>query len=167
MWNNTRLLNLLAAVMSGVAILIVVKLATVAVLNSPRFPVRSVRLSGELAPISPDLLTDAFTGRMMGNFFSADLATVREWVEAVPWVRRASVRRAWPDRLEVKVEAQHALARWADGDLVNTYGELFTADSAADLPRFAGPPGTERPAGPRRPGPRPLCRRAGTGRSAG
>ena len=42
------------------------------------------------------------------------------------------------------MEAQHALARWADGDLVNTYGELFTADSAADLPRFAGPPGTER-----------------------
>ena len=144
MWNNTRLLNLLANVMFGVAILIVLKLAAIAVLNSSRFPVRSVRLSGELAQISPDLLADAFTGRVVGNFFSADLGAVREWVEGVPWVRRASVRRAWPDRLEIRVEAHHALARWSDGELVNSLGELFDAETSARLPQFSGPPGTEK-----------------------
>src|SRR5579871_6228235 len=109
MWNNTRLLNLLANVMFGVASVIVVKLAVIAFLNSPRFPVRTVQVSGELQRIAPDQLTDAFAGRMIGNFFSVDLAAVRQWVEAVPWVRRASVRRAWPDRLVVRIEAQQAL----------------------------------------------------------
>jgi cell division protein FtsQ len=36
-----------------------------------------------------------------------------------------------------------ALARWGESGLVNTHGERFAAASAAPLPLFAGPPGTE------------------------
>jgi cell division protein FtsQ len=151
MWNNTRLLNLLANVMFGMAALIVLKLAVIAFINSPRFPVHTVRISGDLAGVAADQLSDAFAGRPMGNFFSVDLAAVRQWVEEVPWVRRATVRRAWPDRLDVRIEAQHALARWAAdtepsgrGQLVNIYGELFGADTDAQLPLLSGPAGTEK-----------------------
>ena len=61
-------------------------------------------------------------------------------------MRRADVRRIWPDGIEVTVEEQVAVARWrqADGDsrLVNGYGEVFVAALEADLPVFSGPEGS-------------------------
>ena len=143
MWNNTRLLNLLANLMFVVAAAIVAKLIVIASLNSPRFPVRTVRVVGDVAQVPADQLADAFAGRAIGNFFAADLAAVREWVEGVPWVRRAAVRRVWPDRLEVTVQAHRALGRWSDRELIDVNGEVFAAESREPLPALSGPAGSE------------------------
>jgi len=53
------------------------------------------------------------------------------------------VRRVWPDRLEAVLEEHVALARWAEGGLVDVQGERFAGTSDTALPRFAGPPGSE------------------------
>jgi cell division protein FtsQ len=79
-----------------------------------------------------------------GNFFGADLAEVRAALEALPWVRRVEVRRAWPDRIAVRIEEHVAFARWPDDRLVNTFGELFTGSALPELPLLGGPPGSER-----------------------
>ena len=73
---------------------------------------------------------------------------MRAAFEAVPWVRRATVRRIWPNRLVVGIEEHRAIALWGDGRLVNTFGELFTANLAeaeedGPLPELAGPPASE------------------------
>jgi cell division protein FtsQ len=47
-----------------------------------------------------------------GNFFTIDLAAVRTGIEALPWVRRAAVRRAWPAGLAVTLEEHEAAAQW-------------------------------------------------------
>jgi cell division protein FtsQ len=82
-----------------------------------------------------------------GNFFSIDLDAARAAFESVPWVRRAAVRRIWPDRLAVTLEEHQAAALWhGDGRrnerLVNTYGEVFEANSGdvddEALPTLAG-----------------------------
>ncbi len=83
------------------------------------------------------------------DFFTIDLEAVRRAFERVAWVRRAQVRREWPDRLLVKVEEHQVLGSWDDGRLVNTFGELFAANTAeleddASLPELAGPVGSER-----------------------
>ncbi len=142
MWRNTRLLDIAANLMFGLAAIIVLKLVAVAALNSAALPVRSVTIVGDVGQIAPDQIADAFVGRTLGNFFGADLDRVRGWVESVPGVRRARVRRVWPDRLEVVVEAHKAIARWSDRELVNSWGEVFLAESSVPLPRFSGPPGT-------------------------
>jgi cell division protein FtsQ len=88
--------------------------------------------------------------RLQGNFFSVDLDAARGAFESVPWVRRATVRRVFPDRLAVRLEEHRAAALWDDdandGRLVNTFGEVFEAnvgDVEDDaLPRLAGPPGS-------------------------
>jgi cell division protein FtsQ len=88
--------------------------------------------------------------RLAGNFFSVDLARSRAAFESVPWVRRAVVRRVWPDRLAVRLEEHRAVALWqaADGNnrLVNSFGEVFEAnlgDVEDDaLPLLAGPAGS-------------------------
>jgi cell division protein FtsQ len=90
----------------------------------------------------------AARARISGNFFALSPAEVRAGVERLPWVRRASVRRMWPDRLEISLEEHIAFARWgADGEmsaLVSRYGERFNATTEGDLPLFVAPTGTER-----------------------
>lgn len=69
------------------------------------------------------------------------LAAVREAARRVPWVRDATVRRRFPDAVEITFEAHQALARWSDTQLVSTRGDVFTAEDKASLPRFRGPEG--------------------------
>jgi len=56
-------------------------------------------------------------------------------------VRKANVRRQWPDRLEVAVEEHRPLARWGSTALVNGHGEVFEAAVSSTLPVFFGPEG--------------------------
>jgi cell division protein FtsQ len=74
-----------------------------------------------------------------GNFFTVDLEKTRNAFQKLPWARNVSVRRRWPDKLEVAIEEHKELARWGNIALVNTYGELFQAASDSDLPVFYGP----------------------------
>jgi len=62
--------------------------------------------------------------------------------QKLPWVRRATLRRDWPGRLEVDLEEHVVLARWRDSALVNTYGEVFEAATSEVLPVFIAPEGT-------------------------
>ncbi len=143
MWDNPRLLNMLANGLIGLALTMFGFAATQALLNSPLFPLREVTVLGELAHTTRDELEGATRGRVAGNFFAADLAAIRGGLEQLPWVRRVDVRRVWPDRIEVALEEHVALARWGDVGLVNTFGERFGAQSEASLPMFAGPVSTE------------------------
>ena len=143
MWDNPRLLNAAANALLAVAVLLTLFTALQLLLRSPLFPVREITVLGELEQVDGAQITRALEGRVSGNFFAADLRAVRTALEPLPWVRRASVRRAWPDRIEVSVEEHVAFARWGDSGLVNTYGERFAAETARPLPLFAGPAGTE------------------------
>ena len=85
-----------------------------------------------------------------GNFFTVDLDEVRGAFEAVPWVRKASVRREWPDKLVVSLEEYQPLGVWgSEGRLLSTKGDLFTVNMAEaeedyDLLQFSGPEGSEK-----------------------
>jgi len=76
---------------------------------------------------------------LKGNFFTLDLINARDAFEKLPWARSVSVRRRWPDKLEVVIVEHQALARWGNTALVNKQGELFHAASGSDLPVFYGP----------------------------
>jgi cell division protein FtsQ len=145
MWDNPRMLNLLANALYVLAALIVIGAGTYQLVRSPAFPLKVIRIDGELNKVERARIVEALQGRLQGTFFTSDLDLVRQRFETVPWVRRAVVRRAWPDRLEVRLEEHVELARWGrreDDRLVNAQGELFTAHSESDLPVFSGPQGT-------------------------
>ena len=67
------------------------------------------------------------------------LEAVRDAARKVPWARDATVRRRFPDVIEIRFEAHEALARWNDRGLVSRRGEVFVAHDASDLPHFRGP----------------------------
>jgi cell division protein FtsQ len=143
MWAKPRLLNLVAGFLAGVALLAFSGTALHALLRSEMFPLRSIELTVPAQHLTREQVEAAVRGRLAGNFFAVDVATVRAAVEELPWVRRAAVRRVWPDRLEVTVEEHVPLARWGEGELVNTNGERFAGRTDTALPLFVGPPGAE------------------------
>jgi cell division protein FtsQ len=141
-WHNPRLLNLAAGFLVGLAALVFAIVAAQLVLRSSLFPVREIRLVGELRHTSREALEKAARGSIAGNLLATELDALRAALQALPWVRRASVRRVWPDRLEVALEEHVALARWGDEGLVNTHGEPFAGKATQALPTFVGPAGT-------------------------
>lgn len=143
MWDNPRLLNLLAGALVGVAAFLFAAAGAWALLRSQLFPVREVALAHTPERTSREDIEQALRGRITGNFFAVSTEQVRIGLEKLPWVRRAAVRRVWPDRLQVSLEEHVALARWGDDALVNTQGERFFGTSDAVLPLFVGPAGTE------------------------
>ena len=153
MWDNPRLLNAAANTLIGIAALIFVYAALQLLLRSPLFPLREVVVRGDLKNASREEIAGAMDG-IGGNFFAADLGTVRARMEQVAWVRRVQARRVWPDRIDVRLEEHVAFARWGEvvgelrsSGLVNSFGEPFAAEmdaaAQAGLPQLAGPAGSE------------------------
>jgi cell division protein FtsQ len=143
MWDNPRLLNSVAGVLTGIALLVFMLAGAQLLLRSTHFALREITVRATLAHTSAAQIEQATQGRIKGNFFSVDLEAVRDGIEQLPWVRRVNVRRVWPDGLEVSIEERVALAHWGENALVDVYGERFAAQTDAPLPVFAGPPGTE------------------------
>lgn len=151
LWHNVRVLNALANAVSGATLLAVLVAGLWWLSQRPVFALASVRIAATedhaLHRVSPLLLRATVARDVRGNFFAIDLDAVRAVFETVPWVRHASVRRIWPDGLEVAIEEHRPLALWDDGRLVNTFGELFAANLAeaeedGELPQFSGPEGS-------------------------
>jgi cell division protein FtsQ len=142
MWDKPEALNLIANVLFAVAFLLALFGIVVLVAQLPAFPLREVRILGEPRfTVRADV--EAIVGRdLRGNFFTLDLARARKAFESLPWVRKADLRRQWPDRLEVRLEEHMPLARWGELGLVNTQGEVFSAVYEGELPVFAGPAGS-------------------------
>ncbi len=146
MWDNPRLTNAAAGVLCALALALVVYAGGRVLLESPAFLLRTIVVEGGLERVERREIVDALQGRLRGTFFTVDLEAVRSVFESIPWVRRAELRRSWPDRLEVRIEEQVALARWGQGkktQLVNMQGELFHGQGDDSLPVLAGPAGTE------------------------
>jgi cell division protein FtsQ len=154
MWDNPRILNMAAGTLVGIAVLALSFAGLFRLWQSALFPVREIEVTTALKHTSRAEIEDATRGRLGGNFFAVSPDEIRLGLEKLPWVRRASVRRVWPDRLEVGLEEHTALARWGNDALVNTRGERFQgrADPAwlsrapelAALPLLLGMPGSER-----------------------
>lgn len=139
MWDKPNILNWIANVLFGVAFMIFLYGTLYVVVHLPIFPLNEVRVDGDLKHVTREQVKMIAGRYLQGNFFTVDLLKTREAFEKLPWARNVSVRRRWPNRLEVVIEEHQALARWGNIALVNTHGELFHAASDADLPVFYGP----------------------------
>jgi cell division protein FtsQ len=141
MWDRPELLNAIANALFGAAFLAAFYGAFVFAVHLPIFPLREVRITAEPAQVQRAQIEAVVRRELRGNFFTVDLAQARRSFESIPWVRRADVRRQWPDRLDVTLEEHVPLARWGTLGLVNIQGEVFHAQYEDSLPVFNGPSG--------------------------
>ncbi|HYN53475.1 MAG TPA: cell division protein FtsQ/DivIB [Methylotenera sp.] len=139
MWDRPTLLNVTANLLFALSVVVMLYAALYAVVHLPIFPLREVKVEGELSHVNRDQVKLIVAKHLKGNFFTLDLIKARDAFEKLPWARKVSLRRRWPDKLEVSIEEHQALARWGSIALVDTHGELFHAASGSDLPVFYGP----------------------------
>ena len=142
MWDKPHILNAVANLLFTAAVLLALYAAFFLAIRLPFFPLREVRVSSALAHVTAEQIGAIVKRELKGNFFTLDLTMTRTAFEKLPWVRKAHVRRQWPDRLEVALEEHVPLARWSSFALVNIYGEVFEAAYDDSLPVFTGPAGT-------------------------
>jgi cell division protein FtsQ len=116
--------------------------------RSPAFDIQGISVSGDVSHNNALTLRANVAPRLQGTFFTVDLARVRAAFESVPWVRRAIVRRDFPNRLRVELQEHRAVAYWgAESELrlINSHGEVFEANVGEVeqdmLPRLNGPDG--------------------------
>ena len=150
-WERPELMGLVADLLFIFAAAALSYSAVLAVSRLPFFPLHVVLVQNVPGQVSRAQIEFAARTSLAGNFFTVDLDAVRVALEKQPWVRHASVRRHWPDGVDLSFEEHVAAARWqtaadrAEGQLVNDHGELFVAPATADqqkLPLFAGPEGS-------------------------
>ncbi len=154
MWHNVRLLNAISSTLFAIFILAMGAGVIGWLIQKPVYALQAVRVqsvsSHGLRHVNALTVRNIALPNVKGNFFTVDLNEVRAAFEAVPWVREASVRREWPDRLVVSLEEYQPLGVWGnDGRLISTKGDLFTVNMAEaeedyDLLKFAGPEGSEK-----------------------
>lgn len=132
----------------SVSLLVGVVAASLQMLQDPaRFPIRNVALEKgdyrHLDVAEVEGLLQDFVGQ---GFFTVKVNEVRSRLQALPWVDLVSVRRVWPDTLQVMVVEQWPLARWGRQALINRRGEVFAPKAAsvpAGLPELNGPDGLQ------------------------
>lgn len=143
-WDRAQLMLWLAHFLYALAALLLFYALLFVLVHLPLFPLRQVEVKGTLRHVTYQQVSYIVAREFKGNFFTLDLARVAASFEKLPWVRTVSLRRRWPDRLEVILEEHEAVARLAAGGLVNGFGEVFQAASDEMLPIFDGPQASTR-----------------------
>ena len=110
-----------------------------------RMPLRVVEVSGEFRHLSRSAIQYTAGAAIDGGFFTCDMQMLRNSVLAMPWVADVSIRRVWPDRLNMRVVERLPLARWGDDALVSTDARVFRPRDLgeyAQLVKLGGPDGS-------------------------
>jgi cell division protein FtsQ len=112
--------------------------------DEQRVPVQQIMLSGQRTQIDDAQIESLVRSRHPGSFFELDVDKVLADVQSLPWVYKASVRKRWPNSLQLHLVEQVPAAHWNNDLLLNQYGESFEAVAPAIvLPSLFGPGGSE------------------------
>ncbi len=145
---DVKLMNGLAWSLYAAFAVVLLSAALAWGLRSKMFSIHSIVVTGDVQHNNAATLRANVVPRLAGSFFTMDLARSRQVFESVPWVRKAVVKRDFPNSLKVVLQEHQAVAYWgAEGEsrLINNHGEVFEANlgevEQESLPRLDGPEG--------------------------
>jgi cell division protein FtsQ len=105
-------------------------------------PIRYVRTTGVFQYLSKDEVKASLTPLVETSFFSANMQEIHQTMAALPWVASVTVKRVWPDAIDIKVQERKPYVRWEQQSLLSEQGDLFTPRQVQQfkyLPMLTGP----------------------------
>jgi cell division protein FtsQ len=143
---DIRLMNMAAASLLAVFVLLLLGGTVWWLLRHPVFAIQAITVQGEVTRNNAITLRANVVPQLQGNFFTINLQQTKEAFEAVPWVRGAVVHRDFPNRLRTVLVEHEPMALWGDesaNKMVNQQSEVFEANvedvDIDKLPRLKGP----------------------------
>ena len=108
--------------------------------------ITEVQYMTEINRVSLDDL-EAVSSRIYNQgFLQIDLSLVKQEIEAINWVKSASIERRWPDRINIFVQEEDIIGRWNNQSIINSKGNLFNLNQQtlpSGLIEFDGPDGQQ------------------------
>ena len=135
----------------GMRVLVILAIAIVSLvlldwlLRSDTYKVDQLQFEGTFTHVTESQLEKIVLPQVHGNYLTLDLDRIRTSVEALPWVKKAWVRRSWPNGVHVRFVEEHPVAYWGDQASLGEDGEVIPAiesSPATSLPHLSGPDGT-------------------------
>lgn len=145
-WDRPMLINLLADLLLLAGGVLLAWAGVLVLQRLPVLPLKQLVVVTPLDQVARAQIEQTARTALSGNFLTVNLDAAQAAFERMPWVRSVSLRRHWPDGIELELEEHRAAARWTpqegESRLVNTRGEVFMASTRESLPVFAGPEGS-------------------------
>ncbi len=113
--------------------------------NAKHFPVRVIEITEALKQIPEDTLMDCVSPHLVKGFFWLKVQSIQHDIANVAWVVSSSVKRVWPDKIQVSLQERMPQARFGEKGVMDTEGHVFYPEYSANavvlnkLPLFTGP----------------------------
>jgi cell division protein FtsQ len=88
--------------------------------------IKYVRTEGVFQYLSKNEIQTVLQPLVMASFFDLDMQTIHAVVATLPWVDTVTVKRIWPDAIDIKIYEKKPYARWGVNSLITEQGHIFT-----------------------------------------
>jgi cell division protein FtsQ len=95
-------------------------------IKSASLPIKYVRTEGVFQYLGKDEIKTVLQPLVLTGFFDADMQAIHAAVSTLPWVDTVTVKRIWPDAIDIKVREKKPYARWGKNSLITEQGVIFT-----------------------------------------
>ena len=93
-------------------------------------PIRTIQLSGSFQYIDQKEVESTLQAYIGEGFFSLDIHEVQKTLAHKSWAESVSIRRIWPDRLNIKIVEKKPVARWDDKHLISDRAVVYAASTS-------------------------------------
>ncbi|MFZ2405307.1 MAG: FtsQ-type POTRA domain-containing protein, partial [Methylobacter sp.] len=124
------------------SVLLIAGLVLLAGFGVKSIPIKYVRTEGVFQYLSKDEIKTALQPLVATGFFDADMQAIHQAVSELTWVDAVSVKRVWPDAIDIKIREKKPYVRWGQTSLVSARGEIITPKNIelfTNLPILQGP----------------------------
>ncbi|BAN94974.1 cell division protein FtsQ [Plautia stali symbiont] len=117
--------------------------------DASRLPLSKLVVTGETYYTTHDDIRQAILSLgAPGTFMSQNVDIIQQQIERLPWIKQVSVRKQWPDKLNINLVEFVPVARWNDSHMVDADGVSFSVPAShigkETLPMLYGPEGSEK-----------------------
>jgi cell division protein FtsQ len=89
-------------------------------------PIKYVRTEGVFQYLGKNEIKTVLQPLVTAGFFDADMQAIHSAVSTLPWVETVTVKRIWPDAIDIKIREKKPYARWGQNSLITEQGVIFT-----------------------------------------